>query len=132
MIADVFWFTMEFGVIHDGAELKAYGAGICSSYGEIDELRRWKIRPLELTAMATQNYDITTYQPVLFAARVGEPPRGRGRRLLRPCDDDAPERIGAAWAGVTESTSGWRPRLGGPCRTLPPCRDARTPRSSPP
>ena len=71
VIADVFWFTMEFGVMYDRGELKAYGAGICSSYGEIDEFTEMEIRPLELTAMATQHYDITTYQPVLFAARVG-------------------------------------------------------------
>ena len=27
-----------------------------------------EIRPLDLTQMATLNYDITTYQPILFAA----------------------------------------------------------------
>ena len=27
-----------------------------------------EIRPLDLTEMATLNYDITTYQPILFAA----------------------------------------------------------------
>jgi phenylalanine-4-hydroxylase len=95
VIADVFWFTMEFGVMYDGAELKAYGAGICSSYGEIDEFVEMEIRPLELTAMATQHYDITTYQPVLFAAKsVGHLEDVVGT-FFAGCDDDAPERIGA-------------------------------------
>ena len=38
-IADVFWFTLEFGVLYEDGELRAYGAGILSSYGEIEEFR---------------------------------------------------------------------------------------------
>jgi phenylalanine-4-hydroxylase len=64
----VFWFTLEFGVVREHDELKAYGAGLLSSYGEIDEFRRAEIRPWDIDAMATTDYDITTYQPVLFAA----------------------------------------------------------------
>ncbi|MEQ6902132.1 phenylalanine 4-monooxygenase [Nocardioides sp. YIM 152588] len=68
MVADVFWFTIEFGVLHEGGDLRAYGAGILSSYGEIEEFRSMVIRPLDFPAMATIDYDITHYQPVLFAA----------------------------------------------------------------
>jgi phenylalanine-4-hydroxylase len=67
-VADVFWFSMEFGVMAEGEELKAYGAGILSSYGEMDEFRHMEIRPLDLHQMGTLNYDITAYQPVLFRA----------------------------------------------------------------
>ena len=95
VIADIFWFTMEFGVMRDGDELKAYGAGICSSYGEIDEFAEMQIRPLELTAMATQHYDITTYQPVLFAAESVAHLEDVVGGFFADCDDDAPERIGA-------------------------------------
>lgn len=95
VIADVFWFTMEFGVMYAGRELKAYGAGICSSYGEMDEFAEMEIRPLELTEMATLNYDITTYQPILFAAEsVGQLEDVVGT-FFASCDDDVPERIGA-------------------------------------
>src|SRR3954464_5481491 len=44
-IADVFWFTLEFGVVWEDGELRAYGAGILSSYGEIEEFRGMEIRP---------------------------------------------------------------------------------------
>lgn len=67
-VADVFWFTLEFGVVHEKGELKAYGAGILSSYGEMDEFRQMQVRPLDIAVMGTQEYDITRYQPVLFAA----------------------------------------------------------------
>jgi phenylalanine-4-hydroxylase len=64
----VFWFTLEFGVVHENGAVKAYGAGLLSSYGEIETFRGAEIRPWDLRAMATQDYDITHYQPVLFAA----------------------------------------------------------------
>ena len=64
----VFWFTMEFGVVHEDGELKAYGAGLLSSYGEIEVFRDAEIRPWDLEQMGTLAYDITHYQPVLFAA----------------------------------------------------------------
>jgi phenylalanine-4-hydroxylase len=64
----VFWFTLEFGVVYEDGALKAYGAGLLSSYGEIETFRAADVRPWDLPAMATQDYDITRYQPVLFAA----------------------------------------------------------------
>jgi phenylalanine-4-hydroxylase len=66
--SNVFWFTLEFGVVWEDGELRAYGAGLLSSYGEIEEFRTAEIRPWDLAQMATLDYDITRYQPVLFAA----------------------------------------------------------------
>jgi phenylalanine-4-hydroxylase len=67
-LADVFWFTIEFGVLREDGEVRAYGAGILSSYGEIEEFRGADLRPLDLLEMGTLEYDITKYQPVLFCA----------------------------------------------------------------
>ena len=64
----VFWFTLEFGVVWEDGELRTYGAGLLSSYGEIEEFRSAEIRPWDLDEMGTLDYDITRYQPVLFAA----------------------------------------------------------------
>ena len=67
-VADVFWFSMEFGVIKEHGEVKAYGAGILSSFGEMDEFGHMEHRRLDLADMGTLAYDITEYQPVLFCA----------------------------------------------------------------
>ena len=67
-LADVFWFTIEFGVMREEGEVRAYGAGILSSYGEIEEFRAMEHRPLDIVEMGTAEYDITHYQPVLYRA----------------------------------------------------------------
>lgn len=68
-IADVFWFSAEFGVLSENGEWKAYGAGLLSSFGELGWFAtNAEIRPLDPDAMALLPYDITRYQPVLFGA----------------------------------------------------------------
>jgi phenylalanine-4-hydroxylase len=63
-----FWFTLEFGVVWEDDDLKAYGAGLLSSFGEMNAYRNAEIRDWDLDAMAVTDYDINVYQPVLFAA----------------------------------------------------------------
>lgn len=67
-LSKVFWFSLEFGVVVEEGELRAYGAGILSSYGEIEEFRGMEHRPLDIAEMGTVDYDITAYQPVLYRA----------------------------------------------------------------
>ena len=63
----VFWFSLEFGVVLEEGAPKAFGAGLLSSYGELDVFHEAEIRPFDVVAMGTLDYDITHYQPVLFA-----------------------------------------------------------------
>jgi phenylalanine-4-hydroxylase len=63
-----FWFTLEFGVVWEDGDLKAYGAGLLSSFGEMNAYRDAEIRDWDLDEMAVTDYDINVYQPVLFAA----------------------------------------------------------------
>ena len=98
LVADVFWFSMEFGVMADGPDLKAYGAGILSSYGEMDEFRSMEIRPLDLHDMGTLNYDITAYQPVLFRAESVDQLEDVVGRFFADMDDDLAARVRAGAA----------------------------------
>lgn len=93
LIADVFWFSMEFGVVYEDGELKAYGAGILSSCGEIEEFRDVEVRPLDIAEMGSIEYDITRYQPVLYAARsLGEIEDVVGG-FFAGVDDETPARL---------------------------------------
>ena len=88
-LSRVFWFSLEFGVVVEDGELRAYGAGILSSYGEIDEFRGMEHRPLDLVAMGTADYDITHYQPVLYRAESIDEVVEVVGGFFRTCTDDS-------------------------------------------
>jgi phenylalanine-4-hydroxylase len=67
-LSRVYWFTIEFGVLRENGSMKAYGTGLLSSAGELEEMHRAEIRPLDLAAAAREQYDPTHFQPVLFCA----------------------------------------------------------------
>ncbi len=92
-ISKTFWFTLEFGVVHEPDGLKAYGAGILSSPGEIMEFRDMTICPLDLLDMGTTDYDITRYQDVLFAARSWTEIEDVVGGFWRDCDDETIARM---------------------------------------
>jgi phenylalanine-4-hydroxylase len=63
----VYWYTMEFGLILQGGEPKAYGAGLLSSFGELERyLATAEVRPFDPEEAARRPYDPTTYQAVLY------------------------------------------------------------------
>ncbi|MCU1426594.1 MAG: Phenylalanine-4-hydroxylase [Actinomycetia bacterium] len=88
VLSKVFWFTFEFGVVEEKGDLKTYGAGILSSFGELDAFRAATIRPLDFADMLQVDYDITTYQPVLFAARSMTEVHERLEAFLASFNDD--------------------------------------------
>ena len=67
-LSRVYWFTIEFGVLRENGVLKAYGTGLLSSAGELEEMHDAELRPLDLEAASRQEYDPTRFQPVLFCA----------------------------------------------------------------
>ncbi len=88
-LSKVFWFSLEFGVIVEQGELRAYGAGILSSYGEIDEFRTMEHRPIDLVEMGTADYDITAYQPVLYRAESVDEIVEVVGGFFRTCSDES-------------------------------------------
>ncbi len=68
-IERVYWYTLEFGVAKEGDRLKAYGAGLLSSFGELERFQTHaRLVPLNIEAMTARPYDPTVYQEVLFVA----------------------------------------------------------------
>jgi len=67
-LSRVYWFTIEFGVLRENGNMKAYGTGLLSSAGELEEMREAELRPFDLEAASQQEYDPTHFQPVLFCA----------------------------------------------------------------
>ena len=96
-LSRVFWFSLEFGTVIEDGELRAYGAGILSSYGEIEEFRGMDHRALDLIEMGTADYDITAYQPVLYRADSIQQVVDVVGGFFRKCTDEsvAEMRVGA-------------------------------------
>jgi len=94
VLSRVFWFTFEFGVVEEQG-LKTYGAGILSSFGELDAFRRATIRPLDFAEMTHVEYDITRYQPVLFAGRSLSQVYDALEGFLSSFDDETAARLAA-------------------------------------
>ena len=67
-LARVYWFTIEFGVLRENGDVKAYGTGLLSSAGELEEMHKAELRPLDLEVTASHVYDPTHYQSILFCA----------------------------------------------------------------
>jgi phenylalanine-4-hydroxylase len=64
----LYWFTVEFGLIKEGDEVKAFGAGLLSSFGELahaftDAVER---RPFDLKQVINTSYDYSEMQRVLY------------------------------------------------------------------
>ena len=68
-LARLYWYTVEFGLIADGAGLKLYGAGIVSSYGEsvfaLDDPSPHRIG-FDLKRAMRTGYRIDDYQQSYF------------------------------------------------------------------
>ena len=71
-LAAIYWFTIEFGMCKENGALKAYGAGILSSVGELeycvsDKPKYLPLDPFEI-AQNHLDYPISSMQPTYFVA----------------------------------------------------------------
>merc|ERR1719430_2071327 len=73
-LSTCYWFTVEFGITKQNGQLKAYGAGLLSSFGELE----WSLsgepemKPFEPEKTGVQEYPITEHQPIYFVTESFE------------------------------------------------------------
>jgi phenylalanine-4-hydroxylase len=62
------WFTVEFGMVEHDGDVKAYGAGLLSSFGELEHAFSDAVerRPFDLEQVINHEYTYSDMQPVLY------------------------------------------------------------------
>ncbi|XP_069760504.1 phenylalanine-4-hydroxylase isoform X3 [Narcine bancroftii] len=81
-LATLYWFTVEFGLCKQNNEIKAFGAGLLSSFGELQYCLSDKpeLRPFDPETTASQKYPITSFQPIYFVAESFENAKEKMRK----------------------------------------------------
>ncbi|MBX3281462.1 MAG: phenylalanine 4-monooxygenase [Acidobacteria bacterium] len=64
----LYWFTVEFGLVEHEGGIKAYGAGLLSSFGELENAFSDNVerRPFDLEAVINTPYNYSDMQPILY------------------------------------------------------------------
>lgn len=64
----LYWFTVEFGLIEEAGEVKAFGAGLLSSFSELEHAFSNEVerRPFVLDEVINTSFDYSDMQPLLF------------------------------------------------------------------
>lgn len=67
-LATCYWFTVEYGLVRQNGQRRAYGAGLLSSYGELAYCLgpEPEVLPFDPEVTCEKTYPITTYQPTYF------------------------------------------------------------------
>lgn len=80
----LYWFTVEFGLIEEDNELKAYGAGLLSSFGELEHALSDKVerRKFDLERVINTDYDYSDMQPILYVISSYEELKNETRRYI--------------------------------------------------
>ncbi len=108
-LARCYWHSVEFGLLREGGQLKAYGAGLLSSFGELaracgesargemksargetkhndaqaEAASQAEYKDWEPTLAAEQTFPITDYQPIYFVAESLQDAKLRMREFCR-------------------------------------------------
>jgi len=90
-LATLYWFTVEFGICKEANQLRAYGAGLLSSFGELEYClgggtEKPEYIPFDPHVASETEYPITKYQPKYFVTDSFETAKEQVRAFARTLD----------------------------------------------
>ena len=115
-LAACYWFSVEFGLCKEEGDIKAYGAGLLSSFGEIEyacnnnsdddkDLKKPEILPWDPHVASMTEFPITTYQDVYFLAESLQ----SGKKAMRKFCEDLPRPFFVQYNSQTDTVQIDRP-----------------------
>jgi len=88
-LATLYWFTVEFGLCKENGEIRAYGAGLLSSFGELlhslSKKPAVEYRPFDCISASAQEYDDQAYQDIYYVAESFEDAKQKLRHWVTSC-----------------------------------------------
>ncbi|MXY50925.1 MAG: hypothetical protein F4Y86_00125 [Gammaproteobacteria bacterium] len=102
-LAHCYWHSVEFGLVLEGEQRKAYGAGLLSSVGELEHALSAEsaasFLPWDPERAANQPYPVTEYQSLYFVAESLQDAKARMRAFC----ESLPRPFYARYNPATES-----------------------------
>ncbi|CAH8644046.1 unnamed protein product [Heterobilharzia americana] len=100
-LSTLYWLTVEFGLCYENGETRALGAGIMSSFGELENAfsENSVKKPLDINNAAIQVYDDVGYQQIYFVTESVESMKQELRNYL----NSTTKSIVATYDPVTET-----------------------------
>jgi phenylalanine-4-hydroxylase len=81
----LYWYGLEFGLANEDGAIKAVGAGLLSSFGELGRFEASaKLVPFDVDVVASTPFDPTAYQSTLFVAESEDELLSALARALEP------------------------------------------------
>lgn len=81
----MYWFTVEFGLCREGSSIRAWGAGLLSSFGELQHALSDKpdLKEFDPAVTAVQPYQDQDYQDLYFIAESVEDAQKKFRYAMQ-------------------------------------------------